>query len=148
MLSIPAPLVSEALLQAEFYHKARLASFHCSLEYSTPAGRLDIAIFSEDWDFLLCIVEVKLIPPNPHSRQIRRYQSLGVPVLILSAFDQIPNLISFISDSYIHNQSHIGVRHSFIRFLPKPKRRPRIKSSSQDDDLRNLFIHRFFHSKP
>ncbi len=68
-------------MQAELFGVCKAAGLNVSLELQTPAGRLDLGLFSSDWSHLLAIVECKS-PKMAHkgAGQIRRYGSIGVPV--------------------------------------------------------------------
>lgn len=84
--NVPGHLLSEAVVQAEFYAAAKYIGLRCTLELSTREGRLDVAVFNDDWTKLLAIVECKNKPFGKvnRTRQIERYKKLGVPVYGLS----------------------------------------------------------------
>lgn len=112
---------SEATLQAEFYHHCRLIGLPIELELSTPVGRLDCAIFSEDRQTLLCIVECKKpdrICPMSESNQIRRYKTLGVPVYGLWKWERAAILAAKIKAA-----NHPGKPIAEVMLTPKPIRR-------------------------
>lgn len=90
---------AEANVQAEFYHQCRLLGLNCELEMSTPVGRLDCAILSEDADRLLCIIECKRedrLIPMWETRQIKRYKTIGVPVHYLCSFSECEAMVRHI----------------------------------------------------
>ena len=76
---------NEANVQAEFYHQAKLIGLNCILEWTTPKGRLDIAILNSQETKVFAIIECKRSerPRWKSSRQFARYSKLGVPVLAL-----------------------------------------------------------------
>lgn len=86
-------MISEATIQAEFYHQCRLIGLPCVLELSTPRGRLDCVILSADGLRALAIVEVKRRVMR-HTRQIQRYKGFGIPVFGLWQFDRAAKLAS------------------------------------------------------
>lgn len=96
--NVPVALLSEAVVQAEFYMAAKQVGLRCTLELSTREGRLDIAVFNEDWTKLLAIVECKNRPYGAVSknRQIERYKRLGVPVYGLSKASRAEHLAKVI----------------------------------------------------
>ena len=75
---------AEANLQAEFYHHCRLLGIACLLEFSTPVGRHDLVVFSNDFQILHAIIECKRGHAfDLNSMQYRRYQKVGVPIFSL-----------------------------------------------------------------
>ena len=92
-------LDSEANIQAEFYHQARLSGLNCVLEIDTPAGRIDAAIMDESKTAFLCFIECKRdqLPRSFHSPQLARYSKLGVPVLTLSGKQSPSALVASIA---------------------------------------------------
>lgn len=80
-------LDAEANTQAEFYHCCRLLGLQCVLEVTTPAGRIDVAILTQDRLSVVAFVEVKRREASfggGNSSQLRRYKQLGVPIYGLS----------------------------------------------------------------
>jgi hypothetical protein len=79
---------------------------------------LDAAIFSEDWNTLLFIVEFK----RPGSRrgygQVKRYQQLGVPVALVASLDFVDTI------NAILESEHPGVEWSKVLDMDIPDWRP------------------------
>lgn len=86
-MKIPEQFGTEANIQAELYSQCKTAGINCALEVSTPVGRLDVAVFSSDWSALLAVVECKRRLPGHKTGQIRRYESIGVPVFLVASMD-------------------------------------------------------------
>lgn len=78
--------ISEAHIQAEFYHQARLRMVDCLLCANTTAGVPDVLILNR-YKKIVAIIEVKRDPSLFDDDQIARYESLGLPVLKLSSID-------------------------------------------------------------
>lgn len=137
--------ISEANIQAEFYHQCRLLGVPCVLEFITPVGRHDACIFSPDFTHLRAIVECKNNRCgmfNPASRQYQRYKSLGVPIYDLCSMDKALELAALIKTIYCDRYSKPGRLVSEIQALPKQyrsgrnKRRPkRVAYIDIDEDL-------------
>lgn len=89
---LPQCLLSEALIQAEFYHHCRLLEVPCTLEWQVAVGRLDAIIFDRTWTRCHAIVEVKKRGDQFKTRQIARYKKIGVPVYGLASFARAPIL--------------------------------------------------------
>jgi len=88
-MDIPQHLMSEANIQAEFFGACKGIGLNCALEVSTPVGRLDVGIFSEDWSRLLAVVECKKRRLDGNTAQIGRYKQIGVPVYGLRRMDSL-----------------------------------------------------------
>ena len=97
---IPSSLISEAVIQAEFYTQSKLIGLNCTLELSTPKGRLDIGIMSPCWTSLVAIVEVKRGVGMFRRSQISRYKEIGVPVFGLERIGRAAGLASQIKRDY------------------------------------------------
>lgn len=86
--------ITEANVQAEFYYYARVHEMNCILEYSTPVGRLDIAVLNETATRLVCIIECKRIHRrNRETWQFFRYESLKLPVHLLNNISECEPLV-------------------------------------------------------
>ncbi len=84
--------VTEADIQAEFYHQARLAGLTIGLETSTNRGRLDLIVMNPERDRVFCIIECKRGEQriNHNSRQTHRYKSFGLDFFIVGTLEDIP----------------------------------------------------------
>jgi len=69
------------------------------LEHKTPAGRLDVAVFNDDWTELTAIVEVKN-GPLFFTNQIRKYKTIGVPVFGLNKLARCAHLAAQIKHNH------------------------------------------------
>ena len=83
---VPPHLLTECVIQATFFHFSILSGLNCTLELGTPLGRIDIAIFNQDWTRVLAVIECKHNSTKEvrETSQIRRYKRLGVPVFGLA----------------------------------------------------------------
>jgi hypothetical protein len=120
-MNIPQRLMSEANIQAEFYCACKQIGLNCSLEVSTPIGRLDAGLFSEDWSRLLAIVECKHTNDGKVKRtpQIERYKRIGVPVFGLARMDCISLAVK------IKTQTYPGVALDAVLEMERRQRKPR-----------------------
>lgn len=85
---------SEAEIQAEFYCACKVSGIVVRLELSTPVGRLDAAIMSDDGQRIVAVVECKKSKfAYENTKQIRKYQLLGVPVILLKSLDEIQSVV-------------------------------------------------------
>jgi hypothetical protein len=91
---------SEANTQAEFYHVARTIGLRVALEVSSPIGRFDIVVLTEDATAIICIVECKKTGHcgRRGKWQIKRYEKAGVPVYLLDDFDEAESLARSIKE--------------------------------------------------
>ncbi len=89
------PRCSEANVQAEFYHHARLHNLPVYLELFASVGRIDIAVLCRDRSGIVAVVECKRHGHSVYgdSWQIRRYKKLGVPVYGLSDWFRAERLV-------------------------------------------------------
>ena len=129
----PDNLISEAIIQAEFYHACRLIGLPCLLELTTPAGRLDAVVVSSDFKRMLAIVECK---HNEHgkvffSRQIKRYKALGVPVYGLAKVERASRLAEQLLRTYSIYDPNVGKEIDSVLAM---KRIPRRKSEFSNPD--------------
>lgn len=107
--------MSEANIQAEFYHWARVANLPVTLEFATPVGRLDIAVLNRERTAIRAIVECKrraVSFRSGESGQIQRYKAIGVPVYGLAAMEDCERLVRVIAQAV---EGRAGV---LIRDLP------------------------------
>lgn len=96
-------LKTEANIQAEFYHQARLINLPVVLEFRTPVGILDVAILNIMRDGIVAIVECKRSQTpkfNSESWQIKRYKRIGVPVYGLADFERAARLAASIKSKH------------------------------------------------
>lgn len=134
-MNIPTELVTEATIQAEFYHQAKLIGLNCVMEFSTPCGRLDIAAFNDEWSAVIAIVEVKKGRLSL-TQQIVRYKKIGVPVFGLNRVDKCRALATQIKRDYAS-----GVFVNAIAEMPRSvrgwghKKRKAFSALSLDEDV-------------
>jgi hypothetical protein len=128
--------MSEADIQAEFYHHARLAGVTVTLEYVTPVGRLDIAVLSHDRTRLLAIVECKKAREymNTQSMQMMRYRSIGVPVLTLTHFDEAKKVLINVVSHLRSEGVALAKVQAMARPIRSPNRKPRIRFKGPEFD--------------
>lgn len=119
--------ISEADIQAEFYHCCRVLSLACTLEFSTQMGRHDVFILNSDCSLVLAIVECKrpAYKGNGESWQFKRYRLLGVPVYLLHNIDLCESLAIKIKSE--HQTGPLLLEVLQIKPLDKPKRQSRIQ---------------------
>lgn len=92
---------NEANKQAEFWMACRDVGLDAVLEFGTPIGRLDVAIFGENRTRLLGIVEVKKYRcdfKDGQSTQIKIYKQLGVKIWGLANGESAVNLAKSIKE--------------------------------------------------
>jgi hypothetical protein len=112
---------SEANIQAEFYHRARLLGLEVQMEMHTPVGRLDAAILSSDRSHLLAIVECKRYKISRDAVQIKRYERIGVPVYILSSKYGAETLAKSLKLAFSDDASGVSIEK--VMSMPKcPKK--------------------------
>lgn len=133
-----APALPEANIQAEFYHYCRLLGVNCVLEYSTPFGRLDVAVMSADCSRLIAIVECK----NQNrtqiqiTGQIRRYKEIGVPVFGLCKFKRAQRLVEQIKRQFCGAETDgCGVLLTDVQSMVRPRLRFRRRGAFSPLDL-------------
>jgi hypothetical protein len=116
---IPKHLITEAVIQSEFYANCNLIRLNCGLELPTTVGRLDCGLFTDDWINLIAIVEckLKLTEHTKNSWQIMRYKQIGVPVYGLDRMD------SMSLAQKIKSQNYAGIPWDTARQLSNVIRR-------------------------
>lgn len=119
---IPNHLMSEANIQAEFYSICKQVGLNCALELTTPAGRVDCGIFSDDWEYLIAIVECK---HNQYQKvflnnQIRRYKQIGVPIYGLARMNSLSLAMT------IKNSNYKGTLWAHVCSMQRIKRHVRL----------------------
>lgn len=122
-------LNTEANLQAEFYHFAKLRGWPVVLELITNAGRVDIALLSKDRTRLLALVECKCSPiyfAGGKSAQIARYKTLGVPVYGLSDIARTERLVATVIER-CGNMAGIPIADLALRGAKRAKRQLRVE---------------------
>jgi len=123
-MQLPDHLMSEAVIQAEFYGACKGIGLNCALEVHTPAGRLDAALFNADWTELVAVVECKRTVILEITPQIARYKKLGVPVYGLHKLNSLPLARA------IQQRHPRGLPWEVVMALPKILRRnPSIQRS-------------------
>lgn len=113
--------LSEANIQAEFYHHCKNLGVVCVLEYVTPVGRLDAAVFSPNAKHLVAIVEFKrdALKVNMQSRQMSRYQKIGVPVYVAASISEAETLAREIRLNHYEKDGGIGILIDHVQCLPR-----------------------------
>lgn len=113
--------LSEANIQAEFYYHCKNLGIFCVLEYATPIGRLDAAIFSPNAERLVAIIEFKrdVTRVNPQSRQVLRYQKIGVPVYIAASINDAEKLAHEIHTNHYGTDHDSGVPIGRVQDMPR-----------------------------
>ena len=127
--------MTEADIQAEFYHHARLIGLACVLEHCTPVGRLDIAVLNDARDRLLVIVECKR-RESFSPGQIARYKSIGVPVYGLHKFDRAEGLAKQLKRTLA---AAVGVALEDVAKMERVKKR-RSKQWRKDPEQLRRFV--------
>jgi DNA-binding MurR/RpiR family transcriptional regulator len=91
--------ITEANIQAEFYHQCRLKGVECYLEYKHEQSRFD-AIIIKNNDVVL-IVEFKSYKTDKKgktkTKQLDKYRQYGIPVLLITRMNQIEQVIASLS---------------------------------------------------
>lgn len=138
--SMPLELLSESVIQAEFYRQCCAIGLPCTLELVTPAGRLDAAVFNKSWTMIIAVVEVK----NGHRfsyRQIARYKTIGVPVFGLCNIQRAASLAAQIKRQYLDDDNRslsLSVAYTDVMLKPRIMRgmaRRRRLTIEPDEDL-------------
>ncbi len=138
-LRIPPPhLMSEAVIQAAFFHHCQMLGINCTLEASTPTGRHDVVVFDDSWKLATAIVECKksanpACSPRRGERQIERYKLTGVPVHKLWCIHEAEGLAKQIKESKFP-----GIEWEKIQSMPRKewrKRKPRFSAMNLCEEL-------------
>lgn len=141
----------EANIQAEFYHLCRLNGIPCILEFHTPTGRHDVTVWTPGYTHLLCIVECKSLKAGQvfysDSRQIRRYQQVGVPVYGIPRLEEAEAVFQTVKEKHFGTTATAssGVEREALPYvvpLEKRPRRRRIRKSFSHMDLDENIIFR------
>ena len=120
----PEHLMSEAFLQATFFHHCQIIGLNCALEVTSPKGRHDLLLFDHGWEHLLAIVECKLNAMAGRN-QISRYALIGVPIIKLYRIqDAQPIAIGIASSKFV------GVLWSDVLKMPSKQHRKKNRFSS------------------
>lgn len=124
--------LSEANIQAEFYHHCRLLGIKCVLELSTPVGRLDIAILNQEKTHLLAIIECKKESREirDYSKQFRKYKTIGVPVIGLNKMCDAETLARRVLVEFITG----GIALSDVKSVQRIKSRRRFNPETDLDE--------------
>ncbi len=130
--------LSEADIQFELCYQLRLLNIPFRLEFSTPAGRHDIAI--TDGVKLFAIVECKRGMVNSKSWQLHRYRSLNIDVFTFCPSDSIPSLVYKIKAAFAENRGrYIADIHADKTIVRKPRfNRLQRAVLNLDGDLLNI----------
>ncbi len=140
-MDIPNHLRSEANVQAEIYSVFKAAGLNVSLEVTTPVGRLDVGVFSEDWGQIRAIVECKKSTGNWRGKewvgpQIKRYQRIGVPVFKWARMDCQELLLAVLA------VPKVGVDWAVVQAMEKKVRQKRKHKFNPETDLDDSLIYR------
>lgn len=131
----------ESNITAELYWQLRSAGRTVELEYSTPAGRLDLIVWSIPNESILLGVEVKnddyLYHPN--AKHLVRYTRLPFPIFLCRGIREIDQTVKRIDE---YGQPPIPLID--VRSVVKRDRKPRLSKSEKlrrwemtlDEDLR------------
>jgi hypothetical protein len=92
--------VSEALIQSEFYHQAKLRNVPCLLTVKTKHGVPDILVMNSTKTEIIAVVEVKRGKELFVSEQLNRYKELGLPLFKLCSLDACSALLDSILALY------------------------------------------------
>lgn len=121
---------SEAEIQADVYACLKLLGLDVRLEYSTPMGRLDVAIISDDGKRILAAVECKKHKIlNFNTYQLKRYRSIGIPVATADPHTDIQSLAHTVCEASKWN----GIPINDVKNLPRFKRKRRSKIPMVDE---------------
>ena len=98
--------ISEANIQAEVYHRLRLAGITCYLEYKYQNCRFDMVIVKGDE--IILIVEFKsrikqIGKINTKGKQYQKYTAFGVPVLYCTHQSEIEDTMRVIRKYHSYN---------------------------------------------
>jgi hypothetical protein len=88
--------ITEANIQAEFYHSCKMNGINCYLEYKIDGCRFDAVIY-DNTNEILAIVEIKSYitdkEPRRNTKQIKKYSLHSLPIFMISRLDQIESVI-------------------------------------------------------
>lgn len=102
--------ITEANIQAEFYHQCKLNGINCYLEFTHGKCRFDAIIYNNE-GVVRFIVEFKSYKTNRpeiiDTGQIKRYSSYNIPVIMITRMQHIENVISKLK-THIHGKTVHG----------------------------------------
>lgn len=130
----------EANAQAEFYCLCKKDLIPCVLEWTTPVGRVDIALFNPARSKLISVIEVKEAGcASDETDQFAKYRTLGVPVYLLNGMENVWPLYQRVKQEYwlsVNNENGVEIPavKSAIRIKLPPKPKP-IRVLYLDEDL-------------
>lgn len=88
--------ISEANIQAEFYHQCKLATVKCYLEYTLDNCRFDAIIYNESNEIVF-IVEFKSYktfkPEITSTKQIEKYKKHGIQIIMISRIEHVFDVV-------------------------------------------------------
>ena len=88
--------IAEANIQAELYKQAKEAGLNNNHENKFQGSIFDVIIYDDDQ--IQCIIEVKSYKtsrePKLDTKQMKKYASFNVPLLIVTRMDDVKNIIS------------------------------------------------------
>ena len=95
-LEIKRKKITEANIQAEFYHQCRLLKIPCYLEFKFGNSRFDAVIYRPKTYEILIIIEVKnYIKPKKeyNTLQFYKYKKYNLPIIVINNVDSIKESI-------------------------------------------------------
>lgn len=91
--------ISEANVQAEFYHQCKLHRIKCRLEYKYENCRFDCVLYDKNKN-VYAIIEIKnrkrKFAPNVNGKQATKYKRFNIPIIYILNYDAIPYAISYL----------------------------------------------------
>lgn len=127
---------SEVTLQFDVYRLLLDCGLPCELEWTSPAGRLDIAI--KDDRRLYGIIECKKGKARQNTFQLKRYRSMGVPVVVVNWHTDYSQLADRCKEWICQggeNLEDIAKSPFVIRKWRKPRSRVKALRLFADEDL-------------
>lgn len=94
--------VSEATIQAEFYHRCRESKIRCYLEYKYERSRFDAVLYDENKN-IYAIVEFKSRTKecgiNKDGRQYKKYSQYKIPIIYVMNIKAVELAIIYIKQN-------------------------------------------------
>lgn len=95
-LKLKRKRISEANIQAEFYHQCRTLSIPCYLEYKQDTSRFDAVIYDPITLKILIIIEIKNSKKskvNEETKQFNKYKKFNIPIMVIRNSNDIKEAI-------------------------------------------------------
>ena len=90
----------EANIQAEFYRQCKYNGINICLEYKHYKSRFDAIVYNDNKKIIF-IIEIKSYKtnksPKTKTKQMKKYESYGVPVILITRLEQIEDVIDKIA---------------------------------------------------